>query len=258
MSQAAIALRADSVSAKPFNIKDDGQSGHSDADSVSKTRRGLLAGIVATPFAAVALASSTNVGADEGDATMNMQVFNLKTRNDAAAADASDWKDVVARYRAAEREEDHFLDTVYNPAVDECCRRTGCPPEGVYILKAKNGKTAKFVFDRHNPDEFANYPVVAVRNWANKTKSESENFFENLERVKTDIGMDDIDAEDDRLSKRVYAMRDEVLQTRVPDAAALLEKLEICWEDGRDGDVLREHIFRDVRHLNAIDLTLKH
>lgn len=251
MSQAAIALRADSACANPIETNDDGHPGQLAADSVFKVRRGLLAGIVATPFAAVALASSAHAGAPNGDANMNMQVLNLKPLDcRPVLVDPSEWKEVVARYRAAERENNEFIG-VYDLAIEERRRRCGPTPPKKFKVIATSGKEVEYDIEYYTPEEWGAAFPLSVRRAAVELNQRWIKWRENFAAAEADLHLKELDDKLECLGDAAYAAQDKVLETRAPSLAALLEKLEICWEEERDGDVLREHIFRDVAHLAA-------
>lgn len=227
MSQAAIALRADSACANPIETNDDGQSGQLADRFASTTRRGVLAGLMLASAGAATAAA--------------MPVL--------AEPDTSKWKEAVARYRAAERQSDRYVKEVYNPAVGECWHRTGPLPDIVFYHPTPSGVRSRYHFDLSNRDKWTRCAVPEVRAWAISTRAAYEKFDRASEQAKIELGMDAVEAEDDRLYGIACRLQNDVLKTPVPDVAALMEKLEICWTEERDGEVLREHIFRDVAFL---------
>lgn len=249
---ATYSIRADFACANPVY----GQSGQSSTNSVFKTRRSLLTSLAATPFAAFALASSANAGAPNGEANMNMQVLNFKQQDcQPALGDPSKWKELVARYRAAERDLSDFDDRVHDPAISERMRRCGPRPQKKFTITTQDDSVIQYDLSNYTADQWEKHSNRAVRDAAVRLNDDWIAWRSCFATAEADLNLAELDLTLERLNDAVYAAQDAVLMEPTPHAAALLEKLEICWEEGRDGDVLREHIFRDVAHLASQGLT---
>lgn len=191
--------------------------------SPTATRRSLLAGMAFAPMAFAASPSSL-------------------------AASPSKWKEISARYRAAQAEWDQFLDRVYNPAVDRLIALAP-PPPSYFTITARNGKSIEYWYDRKDPDAWTNNgsPMIAEKA---KAQADSWRRWEITHaRARRDIGMDAIEAEDTRRSQHIDALRNELVATRVSSPAEMLEKLEIVWGEHCDPEPHREELFRDFRAL---------
>ena len=193
-------------------------------EAPTATRRSLLVGIAFAPTAFAASSSNS------------------------LAASPSKWKEISARYRAAQADWDRFLDQVYNPAVDRLIALAP-PPPSYFTVVARSGKVSEFWHDRKNPDAWTDNPSPLIAKKAQVQADGWRRWEITHARARLEIGMDTIEAEDSRRSQHIDRLRTQLIATRISSPAEMLEKLELVWGDGDDPEPYKEQLFRDFRTL---------
>lgn len=164
------------------------------------------------------------------------------------AGSPSKWKEALARYRAGHAEWDRFLQEVYNPAVDELERRAPRPPYS-FTVTARNAKVLEFMHDRNDPDQWKYCVSPSIKAKGEALAEAWRKWQIDQDAIRQEIGFSAIVEEDSRRSKKIDALRDELIATRVGSPAEMLEKLEIVWGDYDDPEPHKEELFRDFRAL---------
>lgn len=165
-----------------------------------------------------------------------------------AASEGSPWQKAIAGYRDIGAFWDAFLETAYNPAVEELNRRAPMPPP-FFTITAKSGAQQKYHHDRAEPWKWANHPIPAIAALGRKQAERWERWEADYAKAKAAVNMDALETQDDLHARKSGQARDRLISTPVRDAAELLEKMEVLWADGCDADVFRDDLLRDVRGL---------
>ena len=164
------------------------------------------------------------------------------------AARPSEWKEALARWRAAEAAWDDFLDGTYNPAIEELDRRAPAPPPN-FTVTAKSGATQLYFYDRANPDEWTRNLSSLISEPARVLHDRWMQYDRDRNAAWQALRIDELSAEEDRLAAASTEARYKLMSTPVGNAAEMLQKIEIAWAPGCDPDLFRDELFADFRHL---------
>lgn len=169
-----------------------------------------------------------------------------------AAPKVTIWQKALAEYRDAEASWDAFLDTAYNPAVEELNRRAPMPPS-FFTITARSGVQQDYHHDRADPWKWATHSIPSIAERGRRQAELWESWEAEYARAKAELGIDGLEQSDNWHALKSSQARDLLISTPVCDAAELLEKMEILWTDGSDADVFRDDLLRDIRALtNAL------
>ncbi|KEQ52153.1 hypothetical protein [Sphingobium chlorophenolicum] len=231
---AAYPVRAESVRANP-----------------SSQRRAVLAALVAAPFAGSALIAHAENGVSvTGETAMNMHTAIRKRENAHLK-----WDRALARYREAKELNDTFVEKIYEPAHDELWRRAPMP-EDSFTITAKSGRSCTYRYSHSGNQPWHGNPTPAIKEAGEKLEKEWKDWIALNKKIANELNVYALDDEYDLLARVQYEYGEILLSTPAPNASALLIKLDLLWEVGRDGDVLREHVLRDLRAISENQLDL--
>lgn len=163
-----------------------------------------------------------------------------------AASEVTPWQKAIKEYRDIDAFWDAFLETAYNPAVEELNRRAPMPPS-FFTITAKSGAAQDYHHDRADPWRWANHPIPAIAEPGRQQAERWERWEKEYAKAKAALNIDGLEQQDDWHARKSGQARDRLISTPVRDAAELLEKLEVLWTDGCDADVFRDDLLRDVR-----------
>ncbi|UZW55950.1 hypothetical protein NUH86_03920 [Sphingobium sp. JS3065] len=171
-----------------------------------------------------------------------------------AQAAPDNWTLAVRAYRAAEAAYHGHLANVWYPLLEKVEKRCGPPPSLSVTIERPNGRPDTFVYRPAQPDAWMWHPTVAGRAAGEKLTAEWAEWHERDARTKDQFGFDAVDDEDKRLYACVDEARDRLMLTPAPDAAAVLMKLEIMWDDPlyERSEENERLITRDLRLLAAL------
>lgn len=196
--------------------------------SAALSRRAVIGALAVAPVAATA-SSAINVPADG-------------------------WAAALRRYRKAEAAYETHLATVWNPLQERLSEICPQPPHSV-SSELRPGLRVTATYNAKRPDAWMREPTVEGRRIGEKLSAEWAEWFIRYQEAEERLGAAAIDEQDTRLHDALLAARDDLMLMHAPDAAAVLSKLEIIWDNPYEErqEENERLIRRDLQALAAIN-----
>lgn len=148
----------------------------------------------------------------------------------AATPKRDSWTLALQRYRKAAAAYEDYMATVREPLQDKICELCPFPPQTV-SSEPRPGFRIEFTYNSTNPDAWMWQPTVEGRKIGEKLSAEWAAWRAHYGTVSERLGEDAIEAESDRLNDIMLASLDQLMLITAPDAAAVLTKLELMWDN---------------------------
>lgn len=158
------------------------------------------------------------------------------------------WTLALRRFRKAEAEYNTHVATSWNPLHEELEKLCPLPPHSV-SSEPRPGFRVTFIYNSQKPDAWMWQPTVEGRRIGEKLSAEYALWRETYSRESERLGEARIQVENDRLYDAMNAAKDQLMLMSAPDAAAVLTKIELMWENKyAEREEENEHlIIRDLR-----------